>query len=211
MSVYNGRVYRWMPERGYGFIKCTTLPTDVLVHFSAIGGGNLIVGEYVDFELDSAKTLKAKRIIGMKGVNKLWIDVDGKQVDWSIGYTRELARIRHTECLAAGLRSRQSFIDTKYLTDPADDQCAFKNMLVGRQARETELRATLPRGATLNPETLEVTFNNNNNNNINNNKQQQLNKSQQRGGRVGRRSRSRSPRSNRDRKTVKQNENRPRH
>eukprot|EP01060_Flectonema_neradi_P033594 TRINITY_DN5683_c4_g1_i1.p1 TRINITY_DN5683_c4_g1~~TRINITY_DN5683_c4_g1_i1.p1 ORF type:complete len:221 (+),score=30.90 TRINITY_DN5683_c4_g1_i1:43-663(+) len=158
MVIYSGKVHRWMPERGYGFIKCTTLPNDVLVHFSSLkGGGNLIVGHDIDFELATCRTLKVKRIVGEKGINRIWIDVNGKQVDWNgRGFVRELARIRNVEAAVPKHRLERSFLDTEYLTDPADDNVAFNRMINGKRAVECKIRATHPKGVVLDPDTLEI-------------------------------------------------------
>eukprot|EP01060_Flectonema_neradi_P024710 TRINITY_DN335_c0_g2_i1.p1 TRINITY_DN335_c0_g2~~TRINITY_DN335_c0_g2_i1.p1 ORF type:complete len:206 (+),score=27.72 TRINITY_DN335_c0_g2_i1:74-691(+) len=138
--IYTGKVHRWMSERGYGFIKTATLPQDIMVRFPAIGGGNLVVGQEISFQLqpNCQKSIRVQRIIGEQGVNRLWFDQDGNRVDWNVGFRRECRRIEYNNSIPLNERSRSVHLDVAYLTDPADDETAFQKMVT--RARETERR-----------------------------------------------------------------------
>ena len=159
MVVYTGKVEKWMADRGYGFIISPSLPSNVLVHFTAFGGGNLIVGKEVDFEIDTASPqLKVRKLVGDKGINYLWMDTEGRVVNWKTAYTRELARIRYVESRPPSNRPRWTFLDTKFLTSPEEPDVAFKKMIGGRQSQLQAIKVALPMGARVCPDSFAITF-----------------------------------------------------
>ena len=143
-----------MTDRGYGYVKCPDFRQDVQVTFETVGGGNLVEGKPVQFQIDPTNHhLRAMTIKGA-GVNKLWYDGEGNMVDWNIAFDREMRRIKYLENCPTHLKAENTFLDTSYLTNPEDSEVAYNKMMSGRQAKEALLRSKLPYGMKLHPDTL---------------------------------------------------------
>ncbi|KAJ9451105.1 hypothetical protein DIPPA_20866 [Diplonema papillatum] len=51
-QTYSGTVARWNSRKGLGYISCRDFDQDVFVHVSAFGGGELVEGQSVTFEVE---------------------------------------------------------------------------------------------------------------------------------------------------------------
>eukprot|EP01059_Diplonema_ambulator_P026797 TRINITY_DN4423_c0_g1_i2.p2 TRINITY_DN4423_c0_g1~~TRINITY_DN4423_c0_g1_i2.p2 ORF type:complete len:147 (+),score=26.71 TRINITY_DN4423_c0_g1_i2:100-540(+) len=57
---YQGKVVRWYESKGYGFVKCDDFDEDIFVHFTSFGGGNLVEGRSITFDLEDDRGGKKK-------------------------------------------------------------------------------------------------------------------------------------------------------
>ncbi|KAJ9450091.1 hypothetical protein DIPPA_09230 [Diplonema papillatum] len=64
--AHKGTVVSWYSRKGYGFIKCKDYDEDLFVHVSGFGGGELIEGKSVSFEVEDDRGGK-KRCVHVKG------------------------------------------------------------------------------------------------------------------------------------------------
>eukprot|EP01060_Flectonema_neradi_P008295 TRINITY_DN15924_c0_g1_i1.p1 TRINITY_DN15924_c0_g1~~TRINITY_DN15924_c0_g1_i1.p1 ORF type:complete len:264 (+),score=44.33 TRINITY_DN15924_c0_g1_i1:35-793(+) len=135
-TKHYGIVTRWLLGRGFGFVTADDLDHDVLVHYASFGGGNLVVGKYIHFELDpnmdGKKAKYAENVTG-EAVNKLWMDVDGNIVDWSVSYPREFYRLKLLDKCDASKRLRWHKLDTRFLTHATSDD-EYKQMIANQLA-----------------------------------------------------------------------------
>ena len=69
--AHSGEVLRWKADRGFGFIKSEDFDDDVFVHHSSFGGGDLIEGRRVTFDVtdDRGGKKRAENVEG-DGVDK---------------------------------------------------------------------------------------------------------------------------------------------
>eukprot|EP01064_Diplonema_japonicum_P019599 TRINITY_DN2834_c0_g1_i1.p1 TRINITY_DN2834_c0_g1~~TRINITY_DN2834_c0_g1_i1.p1 ORF type:complete len:142 (+),score=33.29 TRINITY_DN2834_c0_g1_i1:64-489(+) len=65
--TYSGRVVRWYDHKGFGFIKCDEFENDLYCHFTGFGGGNLIEGRSVTFDLEDDERAGKKRCTNVSG------------------------------------------------------------------------------------------------------------------------------------------------
>eukprot|EP01060_Flectonema_neradi_P003583 TRINITY_DN1231_c0_g1_i2.p1 TRINITY_DN1231_c0_g1~~TRINITY_DN1231_c0_g1_i2.p1 ORF type:complete len:157 (+),score=39.29 TRINITY_DN1231_c0_g1_i2:45-473(+) len=63
---YSGKVVRWN-SRGFGFVHCNDFDEDLFVHFSAFGGGDLIEGETLTFDVEDDPKNGKKRCTSVEG------------------------------------------------------------------------------------------------------------------------------------------------
>ena len=69
--AHSGEVLRWKADRGFGFIKSEDFDDDVFVHHSSFGGGDLIEGRRVTFDVtDDRGGKKRAENVGGDGVDK---------------------------------------------------------------------------------------------------------------------------------------------
>ena len=135
-TKHYGIVTRWLLDRGFGFATADDLDYDVLVHYASFGGGNLVVGKYIHFELDpNVNGPKAKYAENVTGgaVNKLWMDGDGNVVDWSVSYPREFYRIKLLDKCDASKRLRWHQLETRFLTHARSDE-EYQQMIANQLA-----------------------------------------------------------------------------
>eukprot|EP01063_Lacrimia_lanifica_P017327 TRINITY_DN241_c0_g2_i2.p1 TRINITY_DN241_c0_g2~~TRINITY_DN241_c0_g2_i2.p1 ORF type:complete len:114 (+),score=45.87 TRINITY_DN241_c0_g2_i2:51-392(+) len=67
---YKGEVVTWN-RKGFGFIKSPDFEEDIFVHFSSFGGGDLIVGRSVNFNLEDDS----------RGAKRRARDVEGEAIE----------------------------------------------------------------------------------------------------------------------------------
>ena len=58
--TYKGEVVRWHAAKGFGFVKCPDFDDDVFVHHTAFGGGDLIEGRSVTFDVEDDRNGKKR-------------------------------------------------------------------------------------------------------------------------------------------------------
>ncbi|KAJ9445119.1 hypothetical protein DIPPA_30398 [Diplonema papillatum] len=64
---HSGKVVTWLERSGYGFVQCQDYDTDLFIHHSAFGGGNLIEGKTITFDVDDDPRGGKKRCINVRG------------------------------------------------------------------------------------------------------------------------------------------------
>ncbi|KAJ9451108.1 hypothetical protein DIPPA_20860 [Diplonema papillatum] len=62
-TMYSGVVARWNSRKGCGFISCSDFAEDLFVHVSSFGGGELIEGAAVNFDVEDESNGKKKAIM----------------------------------------------------------------------------------------------------------------------------------------------------
>ena len=68
--AYSGEVVSWRSDKGFGFLKSDDLDKDLFCHHSAFGGGDLIEGRRVTFDIEDDR-----------GGKKCAANVEGDAVD----------------------------------------------------------------------------------------------------------------------------------
>ncbi|KAJ9451336.1 hypothetical protein DIPPA_31936 [Diplonema papillatum] len=63
---YTGTILAWHSRKGYGFIQCKDFDEDLFVHVSGFGGGELIEGKKVSFDVEDKRDGK-KRCVNVEG------------------------------------------------------------------------------------------------------------------------------------------------
>eukprot|EP01064_Diplonema_japonicum_P019600 TRINITY_DN2834_c0_g2_i1.p1 TRINITY_DN2834_c0_g2~~TRINITY_DN2834_c0_g2_i1.p1 ORF type:complete len:144 (+),score=39.61 TRINITY_DN2834_c0_g2_i1:60-491(+) len=58
--AYKGKVVRWYESKGFGFVKSDQFDEDIFVHFTSFGGGNLVEGRSISFDLEDDRDGKKK-------------------------------------------------------------------------------------------------------------------------------------------------------
>eukprot|EP00659_Diplonema_papillatum_P017607 gene17607-27106_t len=61
--MYSGVVARWNSRKGCGHISCPTFADDLFVHVSSFGGGELIEGAAVNFDVEDESNGKKKAVM----------------------------------------------------------------------------------------------------------------------------------------------------
>ncbi|KAJ9451107.1 hypothetical protein DIPPA_20880 [Diplonema papillatum] len=61
--MYSGVVARWNSRKGWGFISCSDFAEDLFVHVSSFGGGELIEGAPVNFDVEDESNGKKKAVM----------------------------------------------------------------------------------------------------------------------------------------------------
>eukprot|EP00754_Rhynchopus_humris_P022501 Rhum_TRINITY_DN14795_c10_g1::Rhum_TRINITY_DN14795_c10_g1_i3::g.118294::m.118294 len=65
--AYQGVVKRWLSDKGFGFISCYQFEEDVFVHHTAFGGGQLVEGGPVNFDVEDDPRSGKKRCMNVSG------------------------------------------------------------------------------------------------------------------------------------------------
>ncbi|KAJ9451333.1 hypothetical protein DIPPA_31928 [Diplonema papillatum] len=69
--AHTGTVASWFSRRGYGFVECRDYDEDLFIHVSGFGGGELIEGRSITFDVEKDS----------KGGKLTCINVTGEAVD----------------------------------------------------------------------------------------------------------------------------------
>eukprot|EP01059_Diplonema_ambulator_P015086 TRINITY_DN2618_c0_g3_i1.p1 TRINITY_DN2618_c0_g3~~TRINITY_DN2618_c0_g3_i1.p1 ORF type:complete len:137 (+),score=31.61 TRINITY_DN2618_c0_g3_i1:63-473(+) len=65
--TYTGKVVRWYDRKGFGFVQCDDFDADLYVHHTGFGGGNLIEGKTIHFDLEDDDRSGKKRCCNVTG------------------------------------------------------------------------------------------------------------------------------------------------
>ncbi|KAJ9450088.1 hypothetical protein DIPPA_09227 [Diplonema papillatum] len=65
--TYTGTVVSWHSRKGYGFVECRDFEQDLYVHVSGFGGGELIEGKTISFDVQEDGRDGKKRCVNVEG------------------------------------------------------------------------------------------------------------------------------------------------